>query len=122
VQRPEGFRLVASFAEGDPRATAVAGFRIINSLVWGKALYVDDLSTRASYRRRGHAGAILDWLLQEARRLGCDQLHLDSGVQAERVDAHRLYFNKGMRISAYHFEMALSPSGDVGGLRLDVGR
>jgi len=75
--------------------------------VWGKALYVDDLSTRARYRRAGHAGAILDWLVAEAHRLACDQFHLDSGVQPQRTDAHRLYFNKGMRISAYHFEMPL---------------
>jgi hypothetical protein len=37
------------------------------------------------------------------RRLGCGQFHLDSGPAADRQDAHRLYFNKGMRISAYHF-------------------
>lgn len=60
-------------------------------------------------RRRGFAGALLDWLLNEARRLGCDQFHLDSGVQAERKDAHRLYFNKNMRISAYHFETVVNP-------------
>ena len=80
---------------------------MVHSLVWGKALYVDDLSTRARYRRAGHAGAILDWLVAEAHRLACDHFHLDSGVQPQRTDAHRLYFNKGMRISAYHFEMPL---------------
>lgn len=56
------------------------------------------------FRRQGFAGALLDWLLEEAKRLGCEQFHLDSGLQVERQDAHRLYFNKHMRISAYHFE------------------
>ena len=41
----------------------------------------------------------------EARRRGCAQFHLDSGVQ--RFDAHRFYLHKGMNISAHHFAMPL---------------
>jgi GNAT superfamily N-acetyltransferase len=33
-------------------------------------IYVDDLSTLPQARRRGHAWALLDWLLEEADRLG----------------------------------------------------
>jgi GNAT superfamily N-acetyltransferase len=103
VQRPEGYRLVAAFEGGD-EAVAVAGFRVVHNLAWGtRALYVDDLSTHPDARRRGHAGALLHWLRAEARRLQCDELHLDSGVGPERQDAHRLYFNAGMRIASYHF-------------------
>ena len=107
VQRREGYRLVGSFADGDEDAAGVAGFRPGNFLAWGKVIYVDDLSTRAKYRGRGHAGALLDWLIAEAKRLECDQLHLDSGVGADRETAHRLYMNKGMRISAHHFQIDL---------------
>jgi hypothetical protein len=35
--------------------------------------------------------------------VGCEQLHLDSGVEANRLDAHRLYLNTGMRITSFHF-------------------
>jgi GNAT superfamily N-acetyltransferase len=103
VQRPEGYRLVASFVEGDAQAAAVAGFRVVHYIVWGDALYCDDLSTRPEHRGKGHAGKLLDRMIEEARRLGCGQFHLDSGPGEDRQDAHRLYFNKGMRISAYHF-------------------
>ena len=103
VQRPEGYRLAAAFDEGDERAAAVAGFRLGHNIAWGHFLYVDDLSTRPEARRRGHGRALLDWLLEEAARQGCDQLHLDSGVGLERADAHRLYLNAGMVISAHHF-------------------
>ncbi|HEY6777614.1 MAG TPA: GNAT family N-acetyltransferase, partial [Thermoleophilaceae bacterium] len=72
-------------------------------------LYIDDLSTLPEARRRGHARALLDWCLEEARRLGCDQLHLDSGVEPEREDAHRLYFNAGLRITSYHFAREAAP-------------
>ena len=103
VQRPEGYRLAGAFEDDEEPAAAVAGFRVGNNFAGGHFLYVDDLSTRPEARRRGHGRALLDWLLEEAGRLGCDQLHLDSGVGLERADAHRLYLNTGMVISAHHF-------------------
>jgi GNAT superfamily N-acetyltransferase len=103
VQRAEGYRLAGAFEDGEVGARAVAGFRVGNNLAWGHYLYVDDLSTLPDARCRGHGRALLDWLLEEAARLGCDQLHLDSGVGLERADAHRLYLNSGMVISAHHF-------------------
>ena len=109
VQRPEGYRLAGSFAEGDEQAAAVAGFRAVHYIAWGHALYCDDLGTRLEYRGRGHAGRLLDWMIEEARRLGCGEFHLDSGVGPDRTDAHRLYFNKGMRISSHHFSRRVEP-------------
>jgi GNAT superfamily N-acetyltransferase len=105
VQRPEGYRLVGSFEEKEQDAAAVAGFRFGHSLAWGHFLYVDDLVTREAYRSRGHAGALMAWLVAEARRLECDQLHLDSGSQ--RHDAHRFYLTHGLAIPGFHFARVL---------------
>ena len=105
VQRPEGYRLVGAFS--DDRAVAVAGFRVATSLSWGRHLYVDDLSTLEAHRGRGHASRLLGWLVEEGHRLGCEQLHLDSGVGPERADAHRLYLSRGLVISAHHFARLL---------------
>jgi GNAT superfamily N-acetyltransferase len=106
VQRPDGYRIVGAF-EDDGSVTAVAGFRLIHNLAWGDVIYVDDLSTLPAARRSGHGRALLEWCAEEARRLKCDALHLDSGVEANRADAHRLYLNTGMRISAHHFATGL---------------
>ena len=110
IQRTEGYRLAGVFEASVPHAVAVAGFRVGHSFAWGSYLYVDDLSTVPDARRRGHARRLLDWLVEEARRLGCGQLHLDSGVGPERVDAHRLYFNAGLQISSYHFARLVESS------------
>ncbi len=107
VQRPQGYRVVASFEDGAQDASAAAGFRVVEMLAWGRGLYVDDLSTVPEHRGRGHADALFAWLDEEARRLGCDQLHLDSGVGPERADAHRFYFRHGLRIASYHFARGL---------------
>ena len=107
VLRPTGYRLVAAFIPGGKPAAAVAGFRSGDSLAWGHYLYVDDLSTKPDARRHGLAGALLDWLVDEGRRLGCSQLHLDSGTGTERFDAHRLYYNHGLAIYSHHFARGL---------------
>lgn len=106
VQRPSGYRLVASFADGEPVAAAAAGFHIRDMLAWGHFLYVEDLVTRGSARRGGHATALLDWIRLEAERNGCDSLQLDSGSQ--RHDAHRLYLARGYRITGHHFGQLLT--------------
>jgi GNAT superfamily N-acetyltransferase len=105
AQRPDGYRVVASLEGGT--AAAVAGFRIVENTAWGRFLYVDDLVTRADMRGRGHAGAVMAWVEQEAVRQGCDEVHLDSGVGPEREDAHRFYFHHGMRITSYHFARSI---------------
>lgn len=107
VLRPVGYRLLGVFVPDRAQALAVAGFRIGDSLAWGHYLYVDDLSTAPNVRRQGHAGALLGWLLDEGRRLGCSQLHLDSGTGPERFDAHRLYHSHGLAIYSHHFACGL---------------
>ena len=107
VQRPQGYRLVAAIPGPAERPVAVAGFRSMHSLGWGSFVYVDDLSTLREARRHGNAGRLLAWVADEALRLGCDAVHLDSGVGASRTDAHRLYLNSGFAITAHHFARSL---------------
>jgi GNAT superfamily N-acetyltransferase len=105
VQRPTGYRLVASFDDGDTAAAGAAGFHVRDMLAWGHYLYVEDLVTRESARRAGHATRLLDWVLAEAGRNGCDSFQLDSGVH--RHDAHRLYLRWGLAITGHHFGRVL---------------
>jgi GNAT superfamily N-acetyltransferase len=89
--------------EGEVRS--FTGFRICQNLSWGTHMYVDDLVTREQDHGKGYGSALFDWLVEQARRRGCAQFHLDSGVQ--RFDAHRFYLHKGMNITAHHFAMPL---------------
>lgn len=104
-QRPSGYRLIAALPDQEDSAVAVAGFRLGENLAWGRHLYIDDVSTLPAARKQGHARLLLEWLHDEARRLQCEQIHLDSGVGADRTAAHRLYFNAGFRISSHHFTL-----------------
>jgi GNAT superfamily N-acetyltransferase len=105
-QRQDGYRVVASM-EGD-LAAAVAGFRVQENTAWGRHLYVDDLVTHPRHTRQGHADALFAWLDEEAKKQGCGEFHLDSGVGENREAAHRFYFNHGLRISSYHFARSVT--------------
>lgn len=104
MMQTDGYHLVALRDGGLVRA--VAGFRLMEMLYCGKILYVDDLNTDDACRSRGFGKALMDWLKNKARESGCDQLHLDSGVQREVT--HRFYFRERLTISAYHFRVSLS--------------
>jgi GNAT superfamily N-acetyltransferase len=102
-QQSQGYRLAC--VRDDERVTAVAGFRIHDSLAWGRHMYVDDLVTADDVRSRGYGQELFDWLVEFARGHGCDALHLDSGVQ--RFGAHRFYLRNRMQISSHHFGLDL---------------
>ncbi len=102
-QAKEGYRLAFLKEAGTIRA--VSGFRIMNTLAWGKYLYVDDLVTRESDRLSGYGERLFGWLVSFAKKRACGELHLDSGVH--RTGAHRFYFKNRMVISSYHFSLKL---------------
>ena len=95
----DGFKLV--YAGNDTEAFAVAGFRTLDMLFSGKTLYVDDLVTHSNHRKKGYAGMLMKWMIQYAKENGYEHFSLDSGHH--RKDAHRLYLNHGLDITAHHF-------------------
>ena len=97
---------VLTLVEDEGAVVCAAGWRIAEFLAWGRVLYVDDLVTDEAARGRGHGRRMLDWLIAEARRRGCDELHLDSGHQ--RLAAHGLYHAAGLRITSHHFSLPLA--------------
>ena len=108
MERTDGFRLAAA-VEGNAgpagSVRAVAGYRVVEMLYCGRILVVDDLVTDEAARSGGHGKRLLDWLRDEARGLGCTQVHLDSGVW--RPGAHRFYFREGFHILGFHFVVGI---------------
>jgi GNAT superfamily N-acetyltransferase len=105
VRRLQGQGYLLALVEEQGRAVCVAGFRVLENLPWGRFVYVDDLVTDEAGRSCGHGEAMLNWLIDYARRHDCDEFHLDSGVQ--RFGAHRFYLTHRMDIIAHHFALRL---------------
>lgn len=102
-QMNDGYRLACLADAGI--VVCCAGFRILDNLAWERFLYVDDLVTLKERQGAGFGSTMLQWLIQEAKREGCDELHLDSGTW--RTEAHSFYFKHKMVIKSFHFSMKL---------------
>ena len=106
IRRQQAADFHLAFAVDDSDVVrSVAGFRILEMLFSGRTCYVDDLVTDAAVRSQGFGDRLFDWLVAHARSRGCDTFSLDSGTQ--RVDAHRFYLRKRMKISSFHFSLTL---------------
>jgi len=105
VREQERTGYTLAFGQDSGRVVSAAGFRFVETLAWGKFLYVDDLVTDEAQRSKGYGDKMIDWLMEYAKENQCKEFHLDSGVQ--RFSAHRFYFRKKLTISCYHFERVL---------------
>lgn len=103
-QTESGYRLFAVWSDATPRA--LAGFRLMENLIHGRFLYVDDLVSEEGWRRHGHGARLLDRLKEEARAAGCRKLVLDTGL--DNVLAHRFYYRQGLLARALRFNVELA--------------
>ena len=108
VRRQQQHGYYLAYLEEGEDTQAVVGFRIAESLAWGRYLYVDDLVSRAPIRSRGYGQELFEWVVAFAKSEGCEALHLDSGVQ--NFAAHRFYLRNNMIISSHHFRLSLAGS------------
>ncbi|MCC3356993.1 GNAT family N-acetyltransferase [Bacillus sp. REN16] len=98
--KPQGYRLFALVDEG--KVVAVTGVAQQLNLYYGKNMYVYDLVTDEAGRSKGYGEALLSYIHELARELGCGKVALTSGLQ--RVDAHRFYEEKmGYERKSYAF-------------------
>ena len=80
---------------------SLAGSKISKTLAWGKCLYIFDLVSDEKERSLGYGKELLDYMKAYAKDEGCDEVHLDSGVQ--RFQAHKFYLREDFKISSHHF-------------------
>ncbi|WP_064093210.1 GNAT family N-acetyltransferase [Rossellomorea aquimaris] len=111
----EYMELVKKMVEGGYRAFVLkvdnemisyAGVSEATNFYNGHYLFVFDFVTKSSHRSKGYGEQLLSFLEDEAKKLGCTKICLDSGLQ--RLEAHRFYedkmkFNK----SSYAFKKEL---------------
>jgi ribosomal protein S18 acetylase RimI-like enzyme len=98
-----GYRLIGLWQED--RLMALAGFRVLENLVHGRHLYVDDLVTDEGARSCGHGGQLIRYLQEEAARLECAKLLLDTPMS--NALGHRFYFRQGFLATSLRFTMVL---------------
>ena len=104
VQQLEGYKLICLRHEG--QVVAVAGYRLFNTMAWGKIIYIDDLVVMQSCRGIGYGKALLDWIKKKSEALQCNAVHLDTGYHRHR--AHKTYLRNGFELSSHHMSWTKS--------------
>lgn len=72
----------------------------MNTMAWGKIIYLDDLIALQDMRGRGFGSNLLVWLQERAREQKCDGVHLDTGYM--RHAAHKAYLRNGFHLNCHH--------------------
>lgn len=101
-QMQNGYQV--AYIEKEGKILSVAGFVIGEKLAWGKHIYVDDFVSNEEHRSYGAGRTMMKWLRSFAQENGCQQMHLDSGVQ--RYMAHKFYLREGFIIASHHFSIS----------------
>ncbi|MDQ8730639.1 GNAT family N-acetyltransferase [Bradyrhizobium sp. LHD-71] len=88
----DGYRVLAAW-DGD-QVLALAGYRMMENLIHGHFLYVDDLVTSESQRGKGLGAALLKELSSIGVDEYCRRLVLDTA--ATNTNARRFYKREGL--------------------------
>lgn len=103
LQRVQGYRLLVVWDHGKP--VALAGYRLLDNLIHGRFIYVDDLITDSACRGRRWGARLLAELRTLGRAEDCDHLVLDTALGNDL--AQRFYFRAGLLARGLHFSMDL---------------
>ncbi|MFB1081930.1 GNAT family N-acetyltransferase [Jeotgalibacillus sp. JSM ZJ347] len=87
ARQTDSYRLFALYEEDD--IVALAGFKPMITLYYGRFVWVCDLVTDQKRRSHGYGEKLLDFVHQWASENGYERVALSSGLQ--RTDAHRFY-------------------------------
>tara|TARA_R110002167_G_scaffold51710_2_gene149750 strand:- start:81 stop:524 length:444 start_codon:yes stop_codon:yes gene_type:complete len=104
LQQQAGYRILALWRDRQPRA--LAGYRVVDNLIYGRHLYVDDLVTDEAERSTGLGARMLDRMKQETKALGCQRLVLDTAI--DNLLGHRFYFRNGLLARGFRFSMPIA--------------
>jgi ribosomal protein S18 acetylase RimI-like enzyme len=99
-----GYKLAAVWLGQKP--VALAGYRLQESLFYGRHLYVDDLVADQTVRSHGYGHAMMDYLKREGKNLGCSWLVLDTGLT--NALAQRFYHRENLSMTALRFSAPLA--------------
>ena len=101
---PKGYHCIAACDENGA-IVGVAGYWLFSRFYSGLYMDVDNVVVDETLRSGGIGAAMMDWLEDHARQLGCKSVMLDSYVTLAR--AHKFYFRRGYEILGYHFRKEL---------------
>lgn len=97
------YRMLAARCEG--KIAGIAGYRVLDNLLYGHFLYVDDLVVCDEQQNAGIGAELMRALRDQALAQACQALVLDTGLS--NALAQRFYFRHGLLAKGLHFYQPL---------------
>lgn len=98
------FRMIA--VTENKKIIAVCGFRVGRRFYCGKYLHIDNMIVGSAFRSQGIGNLIIEWMRNEAKRLGCDVLLADTYIN--NINAQRFFEREGFYKRGYHLKYDLT--------------
>jgi len=103
-QYAHGYRLLGAYM--GERIVGLIGYRAMENTLYGRFVYVDDLVVDTGERQQGLGAILITAVRNEATRLACQHLVLDTGLHMAL--AQRFYFRQGLLARGMHFVQPLT--------------
>ena len=94
-----GYRMAGAFAA--KKCVGISGFWISTKIYSGKYVELDNVVIDKNYRSQGIGKQLCDWIVVEAKKLGCTTAMLDA--YSENSSGHKFYFREGYILRGFHF-------------------
>ncbi len=99
IMLSNGYRQIGAFE--DNQCIGISGFWISAKIYSGKYVELDNVIIDEKHRSKKIGKLICDWILDEAKQMGCKTAMLDAYVENKK--AHQFYFREGFIIRGFHF-------------------
>jgi GNAT superfamily N-acetyltransferase len=96
----EGYQCVGAFTRSN-ELLGMCGYWIRHRFCSMKVMHVDSIVAADHMQGKGIGSVIMDWVIEEARKQGCDHMALDTYI--ERKEAHSFYLKHHFGVQGLHF-------------------
>jgi len=102
-QEKQGYKMLS--ARDQSQILGLAGYRVLENLIYGKFIYVDDLIVNNQARSAGVGSQLIDRLKQLAKQQNCQHLVLDTALN--NALGQKFYFRNGFLTKCIGFCQAI---------------
>ena len=83
------------------KCVGLSGFWIATKIYSGKYVELDNVIIDNDHRSQGIGKLLCDWIIDEAKKLGCQTAMLDA--YSENSSGHKFYLREGFILRGFHF-------------------
>lgn len=98
-----GYQCVAVFL--NDKVVGICGMWIMAKIYTGMQMEIDNVAVDPAMRSKKIGNAMMNWVYNYAKELGCTTVELNTYVGNHR--SHKFYYNEGFKILGFHMQKVM---------------